>query len=397
MRDLPERVATRTEYDALVSTRKTEIDSAAPADAVALASRAGVTVPANSPLGLSVLTARVIARRDQVRDKLHADLTSKTVDEKSKLPLELLERPGARFFRPADPVAVVYGCKRSVNHGSDGMWRSDGTLYCRFSGQTVRALDTAKTTLAAGRARGQTASLQAANIRSHFDIDAATGIVSKAAGLGTPDPVWDLAAEWILLDPGWAREMIRLALSHDDADAVATVNLAQRLIWTEQMDAAITPTALMTTAGFTGSRPSPLGVEQWAQPWSPLFLCWRVTWYPTRYPIDIVPPTAQKSLPEWKFDGQDYEWTGIGTLDHERAVTLQGKSILSSTSTQALQDNLKSLFEANLGKLDSATRQRIEQLRSVLASADLMAQPLTGFHDQLLQFDRNQYYTPTPS
>ena len=206
---------------------------------------------------------------------------------------------------------------------------------------------------------------------------------------GLPAPAAALAAEQILLDPGWASEISRLVGGEVDLEALQT---RQRMIWGDYHEAHVTVAAMTAAAGFIGVRPSPHSVEAWAQPWAPLYLCWRVSWYPTTYPEAGDP---DQSLPDWRFDGLDHEWTGVGGFDTERAVNLQGRTLLHATGTRALQRNLEALYEfEGAGDLNAADRQWLETLRNHLESADLLSQSLAGFHDQLIQRDPLQYYDP---
>lgn len=296
--------------------------------------------------------------------------------------LALLPRPGARFFRPADPVALVYGLRRSSKHGSDGAFSSDGTLQCRFDDEIVDALGTVTST-----------TLRNSGL---FPFDAAA-----LAKLPSP-AVMDLAAEMVLLSPDCAE---RIGSLSGGTTTAASVTAKQAMIWQDRADLKITPAEQMAAAGFTGVRPSPLGIEAWAQPWTPLFMSWQVTWYPTPYPAAANPGV----LSDWRFNGLDYDWTGVSQFDHSKAVPLQGRSLLAPVSTKGLQKSIAALIPlldekdpppqtaAEIVALNTTRANRaasLKRLQDILESADLLAQPLTGFHDQLTGFDRTEYFDP---
>jgi hypothetical protein len=291
--------------------------------------------------------------------------------------LQLSQRAGPRFFRPADPVAVIYGIKRSSKHGADGTFSPGGTLECRYGDQTVRSL---------GSVTGE----------SLFTLPA-----SSLAKLPSAT-VQDLGREMMLLSPDCASHIAGLS---NGALTAGDVSTKQATIWSDVSQLKVSVADMTATAGFTGVRPSPLGVDRWAQPWTPIFMSWRVTWYPTPYPPAANPST----LADWSFNGLDYHWTGVSKFEHSKAVTLQGKSVLASTNTKALQDSLEGLAAlleeadpkpattAELEQLNQRKKARadaLDRLKGALESADLVSQTLAGFHDQLLLFDRTEYFEP---
>lgn len=286
--------------------------------------------------------------------------------------LQLHERPAARFFRPADPVVLVYGGKRSTRHGADGRWSEDNTLFCRFAGQTI-------TSMVASTA-SRVADTQA--LKTAFDFAA---VAWNKLPPQLVDPVTDLVGESLLLDPEHAPKIASLVRANAEQ-----VRRRQRIIWGDHREQNVTVAAMTRAAGFRGVRPSPQAIGAWTQPWSPLYLCWRVTWYPS----DANPGAAVSE--NWNFNGLDYDWAGLSGFDHSKAVTLQGRSLLTSTSTRAIQDSLRGLFDLKTGDdgdpaLDKAA---LEKLRARLEDADLLSQMLSGFHDQLIQRDRTQVYDP---
>lgn len=297
--------------------------------------------------------------------------------------LQLKENKMPRFWRPADPVMVIYGARRSSKHGGDDRFTDDDTLFCRFSGQEVQSVQVDPTDPSKGT------------------FTAPAGFFSSilsAAATKFPAPVQRLLSELVLLNPSFVADLVP-SLTPQQKVMIGTI---QRMIWADFSDVT-SIAAVHRAAGFSGVRPSPVAIEAWAQPWAPLFLSWRVTWFPTN-------PDPAHAMDEWEFNGRDFDWTGLGKLDESAAQIIEGRSILSSASTESITKNLKDHLadtEADLMKQIQAdpsnaalTRKRQDlailrdRLTGELESGDLLAQPLTGFHDQLIMRDRTQYYNP---
>jgi len=297
---------------------------------------------------------------------------------------QLKENKMPRFWRPADPVVVVYGAGRSSKHGGDGRFDEQGKLFCRLSGQEVRSVQIDPT-------------------------DASKGALSTPATffaglqLGSlPAPIPDLLNELVLLNPAFAPDLAGPSLSSSD------IKKLQQVIWADFSDFT-SIAGVHRAAGFSGVRPSPVAVEAWAQPWAPLYLSWRVTWFPT----NPDPADAGTLLlgSDWHFNGIDFDWTGFGKLDESAALVIEGRSILASLSTKAIidtltghlsdtEDELNKKIQADPANAD-ASRIQLQSLRALrdaivaeLGSADLVAQPLTGFHDRLILRDPAQYFNP---
>lgn len=62
--------------------------------------------------------------------------------------------------------------------------------------------------------------------------------------------------------------------------------------------------------------------RMWNQPWSPLFLLWKVGCYPIPYTNALSDPH-----PTWTFDGTTYQWSGKGASSNEQTIT--GRSLLT--------------------------------------------------------------------
>ena len=304
-------------------------------------------------------------------DVVDALLERQIVDEDGTVSNLLLKRSAAPpFFVPQDPVFVIYGLKRSARYGGDGRFALDDsdTLFVRFSGQTFSGYE-------AGAK-----SVSQANLAS---TPWWTSLAAALEQFQAPIAVLDLVFEAMLLDAGQA-----VWLAEEAEETVASVLADQKIIWRNHRTEGVTIAAMTRAAGWRGVRPSPVAVEPWQPPWSPVYFSWQATWYPSN-----VDPA--NTMAEWTFNGQDYERTGWTPAGHDEAVTLQGRSLLTPLSTKSLEQNLNYLFREQYGEhLTAAQATQLEQLRLLLQSADLLAQSLTGFHERLMQRDRLQFHEP---
>ena len=324
-----------------------------------------------------------------------------------------------RFWRPSDPVVVVYGCGRSSKHGGDGRYTADDSLFCRFSGQEIASYKFVPNT--PGGAAIAAPTIAAGEVLSRFLSEIfPSPLPSGPAERALPQPAPGLAAELVFLNPSFASLLYAAITSSTQTMQIAA---DQQLPWADE-NPNLTAADLTAAAGFTGVRPSKVGVEAWAQPWAPLFLDWRVTWFPSD------PDSLKGFTDEWLFNGRDYDWTGFELIDDRLALTLQGRSILSAIASQSLSDNLKAHLDeaeadlqlrtdrqaaallkaraANDGVAAASAQTEIDKLQTEmadlkatrlqllqeLASADLLAQTLTGFHDSLIMRDPTASFDP---
>ncbi len=126
--------------------------------------------------------------------------------------LVLQQVPEPPFWRPNDPVALIQGAGRSYQHGEDGRFTPDGSLYCRFTGQTVNGLLVAGTTV---------------------PVTAQTMALSPLGVPGGPAEIADLAAEAFFLDTGNAHAIAAAARPGTPPPALV-VAAQQTLVWNSQ-------------------------------------------------------------------------------------------------------------------------------------------------------------------
>jgi hypothetical protein len=136
------------------------------------------------------------------------------------------------------------------------------------------------------------------------------------------------------------------------------------------------------------------------QPWSPLFIDWQITWFPTPGASTEDHPFG----PTWSFAGTDF-----APLDRQSiprtGYTVRGRSLLSPIDERifkepidTLRDLLRPPQEGTPADEKSAFPPRVREILSryeivwdktlrELAGAGLMGQALSGFHQALLRRD----------
>jgi hypothetical protein len=175
--------------------------------------------------------------------------------------------------------------------------------------------------------------------------------------------------------------------------------------WTDRLVADLTwdgktkppPDKITLEPEASNIRPHRL-VDLWVkQPWSPLFIDWQITWFPTTQPATAEQPFG----PVWKFDQADFVPKDRGSIP-QQGYTVRGRSLLTSIDDRIFKDpvdTLRKLLAArsngNAQKdfppavIDVLTRYEIvwSETLNELPRGGLMGQALTGFHEALLRRD----------
>ena len=142
-------------------------------------------------------------------------------------------------------------------------------------------------------------------------------------------------------------------------------------------------------------------VELWGrQPWSPLFLDWQITWFPTA----DLPATEDGFGPGWPLRNFDYVPPDRNSIP-TKGYTFRGRSLLSPIDGRIFREPIETLRDLLHGKSDNQQRdgkpafptavvdvlKRYEivwdKTLGELQAAGLMGQALTGFHQTLLRRD----------
>jgi hypothetical protein len=300
----------------------------------------------------------------------------------------LQQVPEPPFLRPNDPVVLVQGVGRSFSHGEDGRFSDDGSLYCRFSGQSIAAL------LVNG---------------STNPVSATTLSLPGLTVAGAPAELSDLATEAFFLDPGNAAALATAA-NPTTPQPAPVVAAQQTLVW-NGMDPSLDQQTLAETAGLQSvygqtTVPSKVAVEYWnypyplanpapdigavGPPWAPLFLDWSVTYFPTT--PGLAGWAFPAPTPKTPLDAQTAQWAG--TIP-QTGVPLEGRTLLTPQAADALAARLEQLLEqsSNTTELQPYTTDLNDAI-GYLASASVLSQALSGFNDLLLQRDPVRFVQP---
>jgi len=332
---------------------------------------------------IAARVAPLSADRDTLVDKaqkLSEELTSKLPAE-----LELKYDLAPRFWMPTDPVVVVKNCGKPTKH------RFPRQHPCRLPEQ-----------IATG------AEVVVNKNSSSFKTPAGVLEIATAAKdhlPACPGVVRDLLNEASIVEQA-IRDLAGRALQADKPFQDAgkwkqwTKQLVDDLRWDGDPDSVPFDKITFTRPGAPDTRPDRL-VEMWVeQPWSPIFIDWQITWFPTAPGSTAEQPCG----PAWNFGETDF-----GPLNRESipqtGYTVRGRSLLSPIDERLFKepiDTLRELLhptENGVRKDEKSTlppivREILSRYEIVwdktlgeLGDAGLMGQSLTGFHQALLRRD----------
>ena len=302
---------------------------------------------------------------------------------KKKLPEELELRSDAapRFWTPTDPVIVIKNCGLPTKH------QFPSHLPCRLPEQIVTAAEVVvATTKSFNTPEGVTEIAFAAQRHFAPHSEVLTGLLKEASLV--EQATSDLADRTL---------PAQKQFNTDEEWQTWTERLVKVMNWDGKSD----PPNNQIRFGKSGALnvlPYRLA-ELWVQqPWSPLFLDWEVTWYPSS-------DTGQGFDTGWQMGEYDYKIVNKQPLP-TKGYTIRGRSLLAPVDGRILAKPIETLRELLKDKSDAdengngnpafpaAVTKVLSHYRMVwdgalreLASAGLMSQALTGFHQTLLRRD----------
>ena len=335
--------------------------------------RANVTAETTDCQALAARVSTLRTRRDALLNRL------RTLPDnlKNKLPkeLELKYDAAPRFWLPADPVIVVTNCGLPTKH------QFPRELPCRLpeqiakTGEVVVNKNSKQFTTAAGVA-------EIAAARSHLPA--------------CPDIVGALLNEASIVEQA-IKDLADRTLP--DSKLFADSDSWQR--WTQRLVNDLTwdgkPETFPSDQIKFGNLAAHRLADLWAeQPWSPLFIDWQITWFPTAH----APDEENAFGPVWKFGESDYAPLDRGSIP-TKGFTVRGRSLLSPIDGRIFKepiDTLRDLLQPKSGKGSDAFPQVVREVLSryevvwdktlgELTATGLMGQALTGFHQALLRRD----------
>ena len=296
--------------------------------------------------------------------------------------LELKDDAAPRFWLPADPVIVVKNCGCPTKH------RFPSKLPCRLPDQIATLGD-----------------VVVKKERKSFNTPAGVSEIAAAAQKSLPSCPAVMSA---LLNEGSIVEQAITDLASrtlpdgkrfDDADSWRS--------WTQQLDHDLTwdggtksfpqNEVNFGKSGALNIRAHRL-VDLWEeQPWSPLFLDWQVTWFPTTQSTTAQNPFS----PTWTFGEADFAPLNRESIP-QKGYTVRGRSLLSPIDERIFKepiDTLRELLDDSKQQdqnspFTPAVKEVLSRYEIVwdktlkeLSRAGLMGQALSGFHQSLLRRD----------
>jgi hypothetical protein len=298
--------------------------------------------------------------------------------------LELHAESAPRFWTPADPFVVVKNVGVQTKH------HFPNPLPCRLPGQVsstaevtvdgesnffdspggaVTQLTASVSKLSTGRDEILTSLLEEASLVEQ----AVSDLVARSLAAEQPLTSADKWSDWTgRLVKAWTREVV---VTDKAGDSVR-----------------------FGRPNAPNVRPGLLAGLWVRQPWSPLFIDWKISWRPTE--------NRGKDLgPVWRLNEYDYEPKDRESLP-EAGKSVSGRSMLSPVDGRIFEEPLKTLrellepltekdrrkglnpaFPAAVAEILSNYRVVWDKTLAQLAREGMMGQSLAGFHQTLLGRD----------
>lgn len=252
--------------------------------------------------------------------------------------------PAPRLWQAGDPVVLISGARNT--HRID----PNETLACRVAERLVRSITVKGKTLGQDQLGGPLSKIDAGQLDPALQ-----------------GPLQGLYTEFLFLDPGSAPILAPL-LGNIDAGPLSTL---------------IEAYAPETFGGGGGVLPA-LPLARWAQPWNPLFMEWKVAWYPMGY-------RSAAGAPCWSFDGTDYHSTEAVRSDPVKPRAVAGRTFLTPQTSFTFKSRLSKLIAEHPEAKDLAA---LDALIGQIDQWDFLSQSLEGFSDTLAGIDRRANRTP---
>ena len=286
--------------------------------------------------------------------------------------MKLKKTTAPPFRAPLDPVVLIAGAGMPSTLDRNGPTGDSGLLFCRFSGQTLRAIDVA---VAPGPPQGPAVTVTVAGSSLAAPLAA-----NPNAPVGiAPVDIADLAVEQLLLDTSMAPAIATQAVQQAGAAATwqpaqmkPTIKKQQTIQWNQ--DASLDQQSLAELAGLIGTVPCQIAADPWAQPWAPLYLDWQVTWFPS-------------AVTDWQFDGEDFTYVGGPPAPSATGVPLTARTLLTPMAASTLHARMEAYAGTHP---ESANAPLLANTLDGIADADLLSQRLSGFAAALQTLAINQ-------
>ena len=324
-------------------------------------------------------------RLDGLRNQLNS-LPEQLKQTLEPMQLELTYDAAPRFWLPADPVIVLKNSGRQTKH------QFPSPHPCRVPEEIATTAEVVT-------------DVMGKNQRQTFNTPAGVAEIAAAALKHLPACPDVISA---LLNEG---SIVEQAIRHLAAKTLPDGNefseVGKWRGWTEQLqhdlawDGKSKPAA---SDEISFGKPGAMKIrghrvaDMWAeQPWSPLFLDWQITWFPT-----AQTPTAENPFgPVWIAGDADFAPLNRASIPQKPFLTVRGRSLLSPIDERIFKEPIKTLRELindsgdqkNTNPLFPARANEVLRRYEIvwdntlkeLCAAGLMGQALSGFHQSLLR------------
>ena len=223
-----------------------------------------------------------------------------------------------RYYEPKDPCIILTNTLRSTRHGGDGDYEDDGTMKCRISGQYFEHWD---------------------SVIHLYGIIQVPGVSNPSSSSSIPQDCYTLLGESVRLDGSryYATDMSQYGNS-----AAASVEL---VLENYKIETKITygekkvppDNTWFTDVSFSGVAPSPVACNTWSQAWIPLFLDYRLEYWPDKHLLGNS---------NWKMGDPDFEYDGnVPNLQTQQSIIIEGRTPLATSTGNVIAAQIQRMLE----------------------------------------------------
>ncbi|GAB3589993.1 hypothetical protein GCM10027446_03730 [Angustibacter peucedani] len=301
------------------------------------------------------------------------------------------DRPSPPRYVPSDPYLAVRGAGRSLRHGGDGAWSSQGKLLVRHASQLVP---------------------------DYHGVLPGSAVLAALPSGAVPAEASALAREALLLSPHLTAWLARRAAERSGASSDAVLSAYAGRLQAEMLlrfdssgaystragtaavsdpvvdavwrpgdvdaDAARISASLREHSLAAGVEPSPVGITAWAQPWAPQWLEFEVEVAST----GVSPATTEG----WRLattdllpsEGSDPSSAPVVRTCVARVPLTTGSANAVGGAVQEYLADEAKRDTKGVGEVDGTMASRLSVLAQVAGSPDLLGAVLDGVRQRVL-------------
>ena len=248
---------------------------------------------------------------------------------KHNLPIDyqLKQVSAEPFYMPNDPVVLISGIDTA------GLLISDEPLTCRFKEDLVQGVTFEQQTI---------------------DAQALQNVIPLVDFSQLPQNIAALLTEFFFLDNNNAATIAKAVKGTTDTQVISKFQ-----------------TVMAERKQNLGELPA-LNLNGWQQPWLPLFLEWKITYYPILF--------GDQEQGDWTFNGMKYDWNGSDK--DTKPFTIQGRTFLTPNSSVNFRNRLQEFGQ----KYPDLSAEEIKNLDDFIDDTNhwrFLSQSMDGLTSQL--------------